>query len=420
MDQNNTNLESSTNNNENQTERKFYVEGAGVVDESGLIKEMEKAVQSPEPEVKPMFRMKHISHLDLDGYGATILSEILQSFFPTGGMTLETRNILPNKLYQELEDTFNRIDEYDIIIVTDLAVNQNVIDLINSNPGGKKVHVFDHHICDVTNVPEQVFVSENSPIHEGKLTCATELYFNFLRKDKIWGLIHENHVRQAIAYFVECVRVYDTFEFWPSRNDPVTEVDMSYFDAPRLNTLFHIMDREEFKSYIYTYIYSNNWERLTTSTDSFPWVSKILELENNKNMKYVEAAIRRMVKVPFKYNIYRDSKIYNLDYNIGVIFAEKSSPVIANTALENTPDIDLCAVVSNNQVSLYTNRENVDACYIAKIFGGGGHKEAAGFTISYVAASLFNIEHFSQIIECAGHMIPGQVQFEDNDVSDTN
>ena len=388
--------------------------------EAQRIAYLNQLVQKPEVEKRPLMRMKHISHLDLDGYGATILSEILKRFYPDGAMTLETKNILPNRLAQEMVETFEVIDNYDMIVITDLAVNQTVLNLIKEHPQGSKVHVFDHHITDVDQLLPNMTVTETSPLHPGKLTCATELYFDFIRKDRVYGLIHDNNVRRAISYFVECVRVYDTFEFWPSRNDPENQIDMNYYDAPRLNTLFHIMEREEFQDYIFKYIYANNWEHLTQSSKQFPWVSKILELESNKNMKYVESAIRRLVKTPFKYTVYRNGEIHELDYNIGVIFAEKSSPVIANTALERNDDIDFCAVVSNNQVSVYTNRENIDVARVAKIFGGGGHKEAAGFTIPYMNASVFNIEHFSHIIECAGQLPPGKVVFEDQDVSDTN
>ena len=47
--------------------------------------------------MKPI-HIKHISHLDLDGYGSTILSEILQTFVPSGYYNIETNNILPNRL----------------------------------------------------------------------------------------------------------------------------------------------------------------------------------------------------------------------------------------------------------------------------------------------------------------------------------
>ena len=388
--------------------------------EKEYVEYLNSIVNDPEPQVTPMLRMKHISHLDLDGYGSTLLSEILALFYPIGGMSLETKNILPNKLMSELEDTFEHIDNYDLIVITDLAINEKIVNLVNTHPQGNKVRVFDHHVCDIENLPENFVVSDKSPIKVNKLTCATELYYNFIRNDKIYGLIHNENVRRALGYFVECIRIYDTFEFWDTRNDPINEIDITYYDAPRLNTLFHIMERDEFKEYIKNYIFSSQWERLTLSTDQYPWISKILELENYKNTKYVESAIRRMVKVPFKYTIYKNEVVYDLDYLCGVIFAEKSSPVIANTALERHTDIDFCAVVSNNQVSIYTNKENIDVSQIAKIFGGGGHKEAAGFTIPYINSIVFNMEHFAKIIECAGQLMSGQVVFEDLDVTDTN
>ena len=390
-----------------------------VSNEKQIVEALDKIVNAPDIEVKPLLRLKHISHLDLDGYGATFLSKILMNFFPDGAMTLETANILPNKLISEIEKTLENIDDYDLIVITDLAINQKIIDIITNNPEGNKFRIFDHHVSEIDKKPENFVITEKSPLHPNKLTCATELYYNFIKNDKVYGLIHDQSVRRMLAYLVECIRVYDTFEFWSTRNDPINEIDMSYYDAPRLNTLFHIMSREEFIDYLEKRMYSPT-SRLTTSNDEFPWISKILELENNKNTKYVESAIRRMARTPFKYTIYKDNVIYKLEYNIGVIFAEKSSPVIANTALERFDDIDFCAVVSNNQISIYSNRPNVDVSKIAMVFGGGGHKEAAGFTIPYINASVFNMNHFKDIVMCAGHLNQNDYNYNSEDVTDTN
>ena len=410
----------TTNTVETNNESYHIIGTNGYADEEKLIAAMNDSLKMPDPPVTPLLRMKHISHLDLDGYGSTTLSEILMQFYPEGAMTLETVNILPNRLSNEMEKTFTEIDNYDLVVITDLAVNQTLVDMVNAHPFGHKVKVFDHHLCEIKDLPDNFIVTEQSPIHKSKLTCATELYYDFIRNDRVYTLIHDKNVRKAIAYFVECVRVYDTFEFWGTRNDSINEIDMTYFDAPRLNTLFHIMNRDEFKAYIKDYIHSTKWECLTNSNEDYPWITKVLELEQNKNIKYVESAIRRMVRTPFKYTVYKNGKVHELDYNIGVIFAEKSSPVIANTALERNDDLDFCAVVSNNQVSIYANKPEINVSSIAKIFGGGGHKEAAGFTIPYINASVFNMQHFEKIMMCAGNLIPSQNMFEDHDVTDTN
>ena len=143
-------------------------------------------------------------------------------------------------------------------------------------------------------------------------------------------------------------------------------------------------------------------------------------MEANKNNRYVDAALRRLIKTDFCCTLWRNNKPHKLDYHIGVIFAEKNGPVIGNTACENNPELDFCAIVSNNQVSLYTNKENIDVSSIAKLFGGGGHEEAAGLTIPYINANVYSLNHFFNIIECAGRLTPGQFDSQSYDMSDTN
>ena len=370
--------------------------------------------------VKPM-RIKHISHLDLDGYGSTILTEILTNFVPEGYYEIETDNILPNRLNNIMKEVIDNLDYWDRVIITDLAINQELLDMINNSKNPEKIRVFDHHKCDLTNLPNNIIVTKHSPIQKGRLTCATELYYNVLRNDPIYEIVKIRGNDRALAYFVECVRVYDTFEFWKTRNDPENTQYESYVDAPRLNTLFHILEREDFKQYMYYYLLNSTpMTSLTHSNNKYPYISEILALEANKNNRYVDAALRRLIKTDLCCTIWRDNKPTKLDYHIGVIFAEKNGPVIGNTACENNNELDFCAVVSNNQVSLYTNKESIDVSNIAKLFGGGGHEEAAGLTIPYINANVYSLNHFFNIIECAGRLIPGQFDSQVTDMSDTN
>lgn len=387
-------------------------------DNTNVSMEQAQADFSPELVISPM-RIKHISHLDLDGYGATILTEILANYVPEGFYNIETENILPNRLNTMMQEIIDNLDEYDRVIITDLAINAELLDMINHCKNPEKIRVFDHHKCDLTDLPDNVTITKDSPIHIGKLTCATELYYKFLKDDPIYDMIRVRGDAKAVEYFVECVRVYDTFEFWKTRNDPENSQYESYVDAPRLNTLFHILEREDFKNYIYHYLL-NGERALTRSNEKYPFINEILALEANKNTRYVEAALRRLIKTNLCCTLWRENMPHKLDYNIGIIFAEKNGPVIGNTACENNPEIDFCAVVSNNQISLYTNKDNLDVSSIAKMFGGGGHEEAAGLTIPYINANVFSLNHFFNIIEFAGRMIPGQCGSQSVDMSDTN
>lgn len=352
----------------------------------------------------PAIRMKHISHNDLDGYASTILSKFMQHCLPDGYMTLETMNILPNRLISSVKDTIAHFDEYDRIVITDLAINPEVVRLIKESPDPKKFLVFDHHDTTLTGLPESFFVTKNSPHHPGKDTCATELYYNFFKKDTVYSMIYcqSRKTPYNLDHFVNCVRIYDTYEFWKTRNNPDYKNDIALSDAPRLNTLFHILERDAFENYILDYLDGNiDWMMLTVSTPNYPLFTPLLEIENAKNQRYVESALRRMFITSFNVNTLRDGKKVNFHYTCGVVFAEKNGPVIGNTACEMNPQIDFCAVVSNNQVSLYTNRPDVNVAPIAQGLGGGGHSDAAGFTISYNMATIFNTNHFIDIISCA-------------------
>lgn len=372
-----------------------------------------------EPNTYSFRRMKHISHLDLDGYSSTIISEVLQKYLPENYMYLETENILPNRLNGIVAELIQHLDDWDIVVITDLAINKDLLEMITTCSNPEKFRIFDHHECDLENLPENIIVTKVSPFFPDKLSCATELYYNFIINDPIFDLIKISGLPNALRYFVECVRVYDTYEFWATRNDNECEQYETYVDAPRLNTLFHILEREDFKEYCYEYLINRGFA-LTRSSPSYPFVGEILKLESNKNKRYVDAALRRLIRTDFNCTVYRQNDVHNLNYHIGVVFAEKNGPVIGNTACELNDDIDFCAVVSNNQVSLYTNRPNINVSDIAKIFGGGGHAEAAGLTIPYINANVYNLRHFFSIIECAGRLTPGQFEHIVHDMTDTN
>jgi hypothetical protein len=238
--------------------------------------------------------------------------------------------------------------------------------------------------------------------------------------------------------------------FWDTRafnKDPNGMTEFSdyrttlCFAAPRLNILFHSLEKEEFKKYIKNYITNDtfgkkkiqvgavgeytegpngklisrmpdinsdkveelsdeekakkvlyfykdndineNYLMLTLSTEEYPWINKVVEIEERKNKKYIEAALKKINIISLNKNIFKNGRLYPVNYTIGLIFAEKNASDIAEAANKAYPEIDLCAVVTNNQVGLYTIRNDINVGTLAMLLGGGGHKKAAGFTINY-------------------------------------
>ena len=84
-----------------------------------------------------------------------------------------------------MKDVIENLDYWDRVIITDLAINEELLEMIKVSKNPEKIRVFDHHKCDLKNLPENIIITKYSPIYEGKLTCATELYFNFLMNDPI-------------------------------------------------------------------------------------------------------------------------------------------------------------------------------------------------------------------------------------------
>ena len=344
--------------------------------------------------------IKHISHNDLDGYASTILTQYAAT--RSGDISIEIANILPHRLILTLQDIISNSVNYDLIIITDLAISKPVIDLIMESGISEKILVFDHHELDksITDIPPSFTIRKTSPTH-GSDTCATEIYYQWLiSEDNDSGLSLTPN--RNMSHFVNTVRTYDTYEFKKKADDPEYADLLNIIDAPRLNVLFHIIDHRDFSIYIHNYMDGHiPYNELTHGKTLRSSYSGLIDNENLKNARYVAAALRRMIITPFKATLLADGKRYRFNHICGIVFAERNGPIIGNAACEANKEIDFCVVISYNQISLYTNRPDVDVSTIARSLGGGGHHDASGFTIPYDMAKVFYSNLFSNIINYA-------------------
>lgn len=376
-------------------------------------------------------RIKHISHTDLDGVCCSTLSELIVNSYPQGMFSLELVNINPKLLYGAIKQTLNEIGNYDLIIITDLAISPIIADLIQNSGYSEKFRVMDHHEsdCDVSKYPwlninkYKVNRNELTPeeyksgefIHPKNIedtnamipmTCGTELYYKFIKNDRIFDIKMLNLPdTNAIEHLVETVASYDTFTFdiHSGEDNYLSLVDE---DAPRLNTLYHAIPHEEFRQYIDDYIHSREieWMQLTVSSHKYPWVSKIVELEERSNQKYVEAALKKLQITKMHREFFKGGSIHSFDYTIGLVFAEKDGPLIGKAVRDQNIPCDICAVVANNQISFYRVNPDIDVSIIARLLNGGGHKGASGFTISYESANAISLAHFNKMVDEAANI----------------
>ena len=74
------------------------------------------------------------------------------------------------------------------------------------------------------------------------------------------------------------------------------------------------------------------------------------------------------------------------NYTVGYVYLNSGSisSDLAKMYLDLNPDVDLAFInVKDNKVSLRSSvGKNINVAAIASDFGGGGHKNAAGFTLT--------------------------------------
>lgn len=90
-------------------------------------------------------KVKLFSHTDLDGRGCNVVAK-----YTIGKViNLECENLNYDNVNERIKEFFNskELEEYNIVYVTDISVNNEVAELIESkiNKIGIKVRLLDHH-----------------------------------------------------------------------------------------------------------------------------------------------------------------------------------------------------------------------------------------------------------------------------------
>jgi oligoribonuclease NrnB/cAMP/cGMP phosphodiesterase (DHH superfamily) len=207
-----------------------------------------------------VFLVSHIS--DPDGVTPLILSKLV--FDKVDSLLVES-SVASTEVLKLINH--NQLDNYDMIYITDLGLNEEVLNVIESNPTLKnKVRIFDHHIGNAIankySFATVIEVDEDGFKHSG-----TSLYYDYL----LQTYTNDHLTKEAVRCFVNLVREYDTWE-WVKTNN---------IDAKRLNNLFDIYGRNYFEEYFISFFKEN---------DTFFFDDKelfILEIEERNIKSYI-------------------------------------------------------------------------------------------------------------------------------------
>lgn len=293
-----------------------------------------------------MTQVHLFSHNDLDG---------LSTYFPLKEAFGE--RLVTNKFcsYARINSMLTRFlknqNLTDILFITDISIDQNVISLLQErHKKGQPIYFIDHHANNEwMNQYEWAYVF---PVLGEKKTCATTLVTEFL-KEKF-----EYKPGLRMYSYIELVRSYDVWDWKADGNEK----------AKQLNDFFFLGNFQEFVDTIY--------EILTDKPDEkfdFPKpIKDLLVLEQKKIQRYLEAKEKEMRKVTIQ------------GRSVGLAYAENYQSELGNHLAETFPEVDFVLLInlSTRRASVRSLKPENDCNVFASKYGGGGHPQASGFPIT--------------------------------------
>lgn len=205
------------------------------------------------------------------------------------------------------------------------------------------LHWIDHHKTAIDEAHERGFIASGSQLVEvGKAGC-----------ELVWGCTFSDDVPES-------VRLLGRYDVWDHTD--VKTLPFQYGMRQVKETIPDGLENMEFWDHVF---FSEGFVGATVHTGQF-----IMDYESSQNAKFCKAYAFETELIGFSAICanrgFTNSKLFDSVYkpeehDLMITFVRKKLPA------------EVWAV------SLYSTKEDVDCGFIAKRFGGGGHKGAAGF-----------------------------------------
>lgn len=291
----------------------------------------------------------HITHNDLDGVACSVLMREVMKKKPQD-YKVEFISYRQAKSFMDLQSFLQNAKEGDTVLVTDLSLAQTdggVFMQVSSYLARRGIYLlyFDHHkdSCEFTP-PSSPLVGE---YHADMSRSATKMVYDYFLSP-----VDANSSKRAlkIADFVDAVNAFDLWQ----------QDSVHYNRGKSLNTLLSYFGIDEFinRGYLTKY----------TAQDA-----NIVKFEENRKRSLFERQHLQIIKDDFY-------------YRIGVAFLNEYTSEFAQYVLDkydNTLDAVQIIDMTNLKISFRSRvGSDVDVSQIAKRLGGGGHKHAAGVSLT--------------------------------------
>lgn len=272
----------------------------------------------------------HISHNDLDGLGCGVL---IKKFMPGN---IKTAYLGYDDIDRYIEENYHY---YDRIIITDVSPQYGTVEML---AGEKDVLIIDHHASSDA-------LKDFHFTHHDITKCATMLTYEYL--------LQKGFKAEEYEEFARCINDVD---MWFLKRE----------DSLKMSVLFNLMGitrmEERFLSTPYT-----------TFTDT---EKLMITLEEERRDNYIKKAMRNIETIKDKDGL-----------TVTVVFAESYASELGNYIIsEDISDYVMLINAQSKKVSL-RSRKDIDIRHIAERNGGGGHKNAAAFSIKNETFDIDNL-----------------------------
>lgn len=296
--------------------------------------------------------MYHLfTHNDLDGVSCGIIAKLA-----LGEDVIVSYNSI-GRLNQSVETFLEQATTDDILLVTDLSVNEENEGRISQfvADGGKAL-LIDHHKTSL-HLNAHPWASVTVKQEDEKLTSATSLFYEYVVKQNLFTQ------SENIGEYVELVRQYDTWEWEANAN----------IDAKRLNDLFFMFSIEEYEEKIL------NRLALDDSFDFDEVEQTLLKVEESRVDRYIKRKKREVYQVAVGPHV------------AGVVHAESYHSELGNELSKEYSHLDYIAImmVGGKRMSFRTIHDDIDVSEVAGKYEGGGHQKAAGCNLTEKAFKQF-------------------------------
>ena len=296
--------------------------------------------------------MYHLfTHNDLDGVSCGIIAKLALG----EDVTVSYNSI--GRLNQSVEAFLEKATPDDILLVTDLSVNEdNERRISQFVADGGEARLIDHHKSSL-HLNEHPWASVTVNQEDGKLTSATSLLYEYV--------VEQNWLSHSlnIEHYVELVRQYDTWEWEANGN----------LTAKRLNDLFFMFSIEEFEEKIMSKLASGG------SFDFDEIEQTLLKVEESRVDRYIKRKKREVYQVTVGPHV------------AGVVHAESYHSELGNELSKEFSHLDYIAItmVGGKRMSFRTIHDDIDVSEVAGKYEGGGHQKASGCNLTEKAFKQF-------------------------------